>query len=1392
MKLKCRINGIDYDIVQGVPFSEEYNETLDSGIIILDQVNKINNLLPFDDVYIWNADEEFNGYSNYDTTIEKPYFKTNNREILISGYIKYIFDNFIVIDQNLKASILYLPTLNSEPELVDVNFTLEYENNNFKLVANKSFPNLQIDSINLSSPTGEYYVGTITNNNVINIEIIEFYIERTTQNISLPSFYKHLLIDTFDEEIINFDEQLYKYRIQLFSETKKLETIPLPNISITQPLNIGLKKTVYDYIVDFVDMYNPVIKVVSDDVSKTWNYKKKYKVSTSLKNIYGKVYSPDFSLNKPSLRDVLTQLFLVKDMIPYVYNDVIYAMDITKRKEEFNVDLNCIYSIKSSMSSENYCDNLKRTYSNALSQENSARSVEYLGFRNKDNALLTIGNMRVETRFPIYKINKMYMCYYKKIIVDGGEDGKHEMMFLCKQDISKLVKLNSERNILSQDWDDFNNSSPLNVDDLSKYKLCTVGYSIGSNYIEGWGTKYSYPKGWWDVNKTYIENILTIMDNLYPFGIYQYGYISRKLKENETFYTSGNLFDDVIISPFSNDALTMKSMFFIIDYQAFYNGSIIHSKDNFRDDITINDNSTSSLTMLEQDGLFQKEKANRFGNEAIIIKARYNDLSQIQNLGSVFNYKKYNDVIIFHREFNIYDNCIETIYYGTKDYVLKNYYTSVYAKHRTYNLMSYEESITRSENKKMYILLSKNKSYYEYENSSFNFVNFNENKPLSVIMSFLKESPKPKTIDYFEYPDKIDYGYIEFNNKKYATDVNAFVSGYSLCFNMSMYDNVSSGIYIKTPEPDLNEGLTDVEDDYTGSVQDWLITVDDSQSGFVETMGFYMCHQDKNENNIYLDDVYKYDKNEIINVYNNRLFKLPLLADGIVTKNVIGNEYKINKDNKEKIDMTFQIEPITNDENIMFSQWIMKLSDLLSSYQKNYTNYETDDTSKYTISISTAFSTADYIFSSPNESSYRELYPMIIFFVPENETYKLQDNMPCNISYIWNNDVSIDVFGSNQYVEQLVGGFSIYYKIDIIKIIEVTPDYIILNAITETKVDKSGWGTGTNNYYNNVQNIKLQKINNIGSFSSPQGYYMFSNIYSYNDTDGNIKFEYFNMNYPYYIDSNGNKQIIRVCFDNKKRFNGLDQLSSNNADFITANLATTSTYKSKEYYKNMYIVESPTSLKKTIVYDEYKLDEITTSNLLVNEVFTLQKENDIEYIKVDLTNISSNTKSVQLWFLDKPNDLVNNEETTFEYFQSNDIRTTKLENSVKILEVKLNYNVDGQPIQEVLSDSLYNLQNDLLQVDLTSYNNNSYYVTVNYIKYYYVEQEGSLKFVFGVNLSEEDFEKNYVRINMSLISKKDTRVYDSNNNLVGEILNYVDENNDKFYGEDQYYCDIIK
>lgn len=1432
MNLKCKINGNEYNITQGCTFSEEYNETLDSGTIIINHVNAIENLMPFDDVYIWNSDEEFNGYSNSNIEIVNIFTRTRfsiseddviTTNLYLSPQLKRIFDKYSVINSDIEILFTYMKNGIEKTSIIE--YDINYDGNNkFTLT-----PNLNGVEIEDEFPTMIFfYINSkdffYSFTGFQNVKVNKFSLEYTPDEVNIPRFYRHLLVDQFSEELINIKDKIYKYKIELFSETKGLEVIQLPNISITQPLNIGLKRSVYDYIVDFVNMYSPVEKIADDENRNTWKFSQKYVVSPSLKDTYSNVYSPDFTLNSPNLRDVLSKLFLVKDMIPYVHNGIIYGLDITKRKNKF-FDLNPKYitSITGSRSSDNHCDNLRRTYSESLSQDNTARMVEYLGFRNKDNALMTIENMRIETGFPIYKINKIYMCYYKKIKVGGLPDSK-DKMFLCKQDITPLVKLESERNLLSQDWDEFNEQQPSSIEAMAKYKLCTVGYNIGSNYIEGWGTKYTYPIGWYDITATYIENILKIIDNIYPYGIYQYGYIKKigGIRKDEYFYAEGNNFFDNLIVPIDgiltdkqedsniieNNSVKFKGIFFIVDYQAFYNGAIIHSKDQARDDITINDNVSSSLTLLEQDGIYQKEKANRFGNKGITINARYEDVSYLQELGSVYEYNKDNDVIIYHRSYSIFDNYVKVEYRGTKSYVLRNYFTSVYAKHRTYNLMSYSESVNRAENKKMYIMMSKNNIYYEKENIKFKFSNFDGRNAIQTIMSFLIPTEEPKTINYFELNDKINYGYIRYKDVNYATDINMFVCGNSLCFNMAMVDNVTSGVYISEITPKVSSKLfidaENIKDDYTGSIQKWYMLADNNETGFIEKIGFYIAHVDKSSlgNDIFKDGVYEYDSNIIKDIYKNNLFVLPKITSSMKETNVIGMEYEIHKDNKERINMTFQIEPSSDSDDIMFSSWMMKLSDLLSSYIKiDEPYYEAIDSNQYNMSTQIIHTTLYIEEYDSAHGEYKYFFrPLIIMYLTaENlENLKETQRKDTDVTLVWDKSKLVTI-------EQLNGGSFYYYAYNVKKIIEVTDNYIIIEGDETLKENKGAFfTTALKKAHKNIgRRMKLYKQEKIGNYAPLGGYYYYSNMEIKGD-EGDGMNKTYDENLLYYMD--GDKKVIinekKYRFADGKEFYYDMILNTSNAYFETIYLSIVSSDdKTEKYYKNMYLVESTEKLQKTKVYNEYKLNQISTSSLKVSDVFYLKSENDKNYININLNEINKNVKSLQFWYLDRPEKLrkVKYDDTKEAIVQSAYNQNIKLTNAIKIRSITLhelneNNDWDKNNVYAELSKDKYVLNNDIVTLDLSSYSEThlNLAVVVNYYSYSFEEQEGSLKFVFGVNINDEDwnnldeFNRPHIKIYLSLLSTRDTRVYDRRHNLIGEIYNY-NINDSREFGEDQFY-----
>ena len=1241
MGVKCWINGKNYDVVQGVTISEEYNETLDSGNLIISNVSQID-LKPYDDVIIYES-------------IDK--------------------------DGNL------------------------YELDGWE-------------------------TGVIPDNLI---------------------FYKHLLIDQFTEEILYLGDETgefdkfgnpivenmkFKYRIQLFSETKKLETIQLPNISVTQPLKESERKIVYKILEQFLEVYNVKEKIAVDTNKKIFEYKNKYVLDPSLKEVFENVYAPEFSMNNPNLKDVISQLFITRDRIPYVENNVIKDMDISARNGNFDVKQGEINFITGSYSSDNYCSNLKRTYSDALSQESTGKSIEYVGFRNSNTPLMTLENMRLELEFPIYKINKVYMCYYKQVssnyVDENGSYVQEPVKFLCKQDITPLIKLDSERNNLSQDWDDFNTKKPDTIEEMAKYKLCTLGYSIGSNFIDGWGTRYSYPRGWWQADGTasYLENILRVLDRKYPYGI-----LNTEDFYNAGFYVSGsytNLSDSIypvedkitnVLDGKLNLGYMLKTMFFIVDYTPFYNGTIIHSKniENRNDSITVNDNPSSSLTLLEMDGISQNEKLNRFGNKGMQINARYKDTTQLQPLGSVFNRGKEKDIVIHHREYSIFDNIVLCSYNGSKDYVLKNYFTNVYAKHRTYNLMSYGESVKRAENKKTYLFLSKN-NYYNELNPSFNYQNFDA-AVISKLLSFynsIKLEEIAKT-DTFTEKDKINIALFKYNNGKEKgylfKDINVFTSGNSLCLNVTTKDNIVSSPYIKNLIPDYD--FLDATQDMIGSTQDFKMFTDDY--GYLNNLDFIFGHVDKDF--FKFEEIEKSDSYKIRNQFKDYLSQIPYLDEEkstallnsmkniISLKNINNDEgYNLYKDNKEVIDMTYQFETITDDENIMFSPWLMKLSDLSDVYKKFDQNLRFINSNGYLARVFAYFSNQTMIsYNMPGPFNYHYT-PEIILKLDKTDLFSVDEDgnkiLELNgTTYETGNDRLgyYTDYDNNWYI---TGFSSTLDKLTITSNQEVIlQGYVHLTYVKYAAGEYSKKYKVTQPFEKKMD--KLLNINNLMDFDYYDFYRVRFESFVIEIEGENVVFNEEKQNiitaYNYFIHPESNYDLSKYIYDvDADKVIDKDELI--NVQFVVSPIKVDNReFVDINYYKNLYFVKAPT-LNQVTVYDEFK---------------------------------------------DLPFDVDDS--------------------------IKFSFSVDPYPILKISFDGESYLPGDSIRL---YYRNNS-----DFSK----KEDGNYHFVFGINLFDIDINNGYVEVYFSLLNNKDLFIKDSKNKIIGKLYNYVNTPNkmpDKDYYEE--------
>lgn len=1184
---------------------------------------------------------------------------------------------------------------------------------------------------------GLYYGGRKFYKDIISQDIdkrANYFLNQITQEkneTQLPTrkFYKHMLVDNFREECINLKQKVYNYTIQLCSETKYLERIILPNISITQPLKKSNKRSVWEYMNQFINLYSPKVKYVTNDEFNYYKEQPKYSLDPDLEELFGKTYAPDFSLNNPSLREVLSKLMVTKDCIPYVKDNVIYAMDISQTTGEFDMNPQYINYIEGSMSSQDYTNNLRTNYNGALSQENSAHLIEYLGFRNSNESLLTIENMRLETRFPIYKINKLYMCYYKNVdAINQNTKEISSLTFLCKQDITPLVKLNSERNILPSDWYNFTEEPPKNIKELAKYKLATIGYDIGSNQVSGWGTKYTYPSGFWDNTKTYIQNIFEFVDKVTPYGVMGNNLLKKHSLDKSNVLPTISYGLHSVAGPFSNlhegsitlgnnnTPLAFKGFVFEIDYNAMYSGTTVHSKDNDFGDIVTVDNPASSLTILESDGVFEKEKINRLGNKTYKINARYtgtdDDYSLLQPVGSY-----YDDKIVYRREYSIYNNEIVCNYQSSSDYIMKSYYNSVYSKHRPFNLLSMGESTTRAENRKSMILFSKDKCYYETSNNLLfnNFDNVHE-----MIVSCIKKDKYFEFINDFDYSDKInaavlvcngpnyndDGDVINYSIKSYLSDINAFTNGYSLCFNCKMYDNVSMGVYIDKAilqENHNNITTDDVTNDIIGSGQKWHMTVDNIETGFLQNIGIYFASIDTNS--IYHNDASNIVDNEKLKeIYHDILFKLPynykINLDTLGHN--IGNDFHICKDNKETLDFTFQLESISIDENVIITPWIMKLNDLLGNYNKFEQDKQVNDTLVFTDKY--AFYTRTNDVRNLTGEYVIRVYPTV--FISLNKI-NLESGEQLD------EDVKVDEIIDKELLGLVINGQGGYYptlledplpegdivgfNFDLIvnKIISYSSSKII--AECDIKYVYS-------DFYETDTPITLEKKNVQIEFN--QGLFEEKNVFYHTFN----KWEW---------DSNNvliNAYVPGHLFNNEMFFYYIE---------VDNKLEYTATYP-----KNMFIYQRSEYLKKHLVQEELNQDDI--------------EEYEEEYGLKQVNESVENIFSVKIDEQNRPHI----------YIELNNANLDKTKQTIEYWY----YDTDYPTYSD---DSLGKMP----------YHNGS----------------DSYHLVFAVNVTEEDWARGYIKIYLSLLENSNLKVYDNQNNLIGYSLNYAEEGvTDKIDGKQRF------
>ena len=351
--------------------------------------------------------------------------------------------------------------------------------------------------------------------------------------------------------------------------------------------------------------------------------------------------------------------------------------------------------------------------------------------------------------------------------------------FRSSMDITPLCVESSKRAQLEVDFKEMPTWS--DVDTMSKYLYATVGYKVGGNTIEGFSAKYSYSKGFWNVDKTYIENI---MDSI---GIAREGvnrYYASCIPQKYWVYMFEN---QTVSNPFFSSSST--NFFSLLSFNVEY-VPLIQSKSSWeKADVPIPleqlDSSESGVSSMDAVAASEGEKADRLGNAAYTIHTRAERLSLLPALNTEWEGR-----VAFKRVLKFGRHAIDAEYALAENYVLKNYFTSIVTKYRAYEYVDYDQAVERRELLRAYVSVSTT----AWDNQSLN--DFRSAGPSVYGPSNIARDLLGALEGECDDSLRLIGGGYKCSGYCSEGELSAMCAGNSVTFTVKEFDNASDGPYV--------------------------------------------------------------------------------------------------------------------------------------------------------------------------------------------------------------------------------------------------------------------------------------------------------------------------------------------------------------------------------------------------------------------------------------------------------------------------------------------------------------------------------------------------------------------------------------------------------------------
>lgn len=422
---------------------------------------------------------------------------------------------------------------------------------------------------------------------------------------------------------------------------------------------------------------------------------------------------------------------------------------------------------------------------------------------------------------------------------------------LWEKDVTPLFVEASKRSLLNTDYLAMP-SSISSVAELSEWLYGTVGYSIGSNAIEGFSQTYSKSNGVFASEKTYLENMLELVYKMDPEG-------DKPATKDEFFGGADSLFggaiptEDVtyflptvasktlqIVDPWDTTKIATAGsgypfVFFDLRYVPLMDAKVAFpKKTDHQYEVEQYDSSESGVSASRAYGLAENEKIARLGNAVLSAHRRVSSLSGWEALGDGLNRTmrgKDGLYTVFSETITLNGSAIDVAYAASRDYVLKNYFTSVVTKYRAYQNVDYSRSITRKE---CFLVYADLEPYWYDGDDRLYFGPLGSPESVGEQFRFI-DAPIPSDGEPYSYGFQQDPD----GSATYISELSMLAGEARLAFTVKDHDNASMGNYL-TKRATGSDG--DYEDASFGAPQSWYPNESLSVSraiGFTRGTGYF-------------------------------------------------------------------------------------------------------------------------------------------------------------------------------------------------------------------------------------------------------------------------------------------------------------------------------------------------------------------------------------------------------------------------------------------------------------------------------------------------------------------------------------------------------------------------